>query len=69
MKNAFEIELNIKYCKSCGICIEFCPKRVFEYAENGKARAARPQDCIGCGQCELRCPDFAIRVGKERQNG
>ena len=21
--------------------------------------------CIGCGQCELRCPDYAIFVDKE----
>jgi 2-oxoglutarate ferredoxin oxidoreductase subunit delta len=28
----------------------------------GKCVAARPDDCIKCMLCELRCPDFAITV-------
>ncbi|BAL81917.1 hypothetical protein SELR_02090 [Selenomonas ruminantium subsp. lactilytica TAM6421] len=30
----------------------------------GKVVVAHPDDCIGCGQCELRCPDYAIFVDK-----
>jgi 2-oxoglutarate ferredoxin oxidoreductase subunit delta len=30
--------------------------------EGGKCRVARPEDCIKCMLCELRCPDFAITV-------
>jgi len=25
-------------------------------------KVARPEDCIKCMQCELLCPDFAIKV-------
>ncbi len=59
------------WCKRCGICVEFCPKNVLEY-DPGTDRVvvARPDDCIQCGNCELRCPDFAItRVKKENGNG
>ena len=54
-------------CKSCGYCIKFCPKNVLEKDEDGQPFAARPEDCIGCRLCEMRCPDFAISVedGKE----
>jgi 2-oxoglutarate ferredoxin oxidoreductase subunit delta len=27
-------------------------------------KAAKPEACIACMQCELRCPDFAIKVHK-----
>lgn len=51
-----------KYCKGCGICVEFCPKKVLELDELGKIKVANPDDCVACGQCELRCPDYAIYV-------
>lgn len=65
------------WCKGCGICVAFCPKKVLELDEHNKALAARLSDCIGCRLCELRCPDLAIEVvveedesqaGKEEEN-
>ena len=53
------------WCKACGICIAFCPKKVFDRSEEGKPVIQRPDDCIGCRFCELHCPDFAITI-KER---
>jgi 2-oxoglutarate ferredoxin oxidoreductase subunit delta len=50
------------WCKGCGICIAFCPTKVFDRDETGKAVAARADACIGCRFCELHCPDFAITV-------
>ena len=49
------------WCKKCGICVAFCPKDVLEINE-GVLKVARPDDCIKCMLCELRCPDFAITV-------
>lgn len=37
----------------------FCPKKVLEI-KSGKIHIAREEDCIKCGMCELRCPDYAI---------
>lgn len=42
----------------------FCPKQVLEL-DGGKVYAKQPEACISCGQCELRCPDYAIFVVKE----
>lgn len=54
-------------CKGCGICAHFCPKEVLLITERNKSAVApgRENACISCGQCELRCPDFAIFVEKE----
>lgn len=55
-----------EWCKGCGICIHFCPKNVLEFDRHGKAEAVRPEDCIACKLCELRCPDLAIQVIEDK---
>jgi len=32
----FKVVLNRSWCKACGICVGFCPKKVFEF-EIGRA--------------------------------
>ena len=59
----YQVTVNKKWCKACGICIEFCPKGVLGYGEDGKVEVVKAADCIGCELCELRCPDFALEVG------
>ncbi len=50
------------WCKGCGICAAFCPAKVMELNDQGKAVVIREEECINCGFCELHCPDFAIMV-------
>lgn len=51
-----------EWCKGCGICVAFCPKNVLELKDN-KVAIKNLEDCIQCGQCELRCPDYSIYLG------
>jgi 2-oxoglutarate ferredoxin oxidoreductase subunit delta len=44
--------------------VEFCPKHVLKM-EGFVAQVDKPEACIQCMQCELRCPDFAIKVYPE----
>jgi 2-oxoglutarate ferredoxin oxidoreductase subunit delta len=59
--------INRNWCKGCGICVHFCPKNVLELDDQDKVVAARPQDCIACRLCELRCPDLAIEIELEQE--
>ena len=47
------------WCKGCGVCVAFCPKKVLGLV-NDKIAVVDADSCIKCGQCELRCPDYAI---------
>jgi 2-oxoglutarate ferredoxin oxidoreductase subunit delta len=57
-----KLVINPSWCKGCGICVAFCPKKVLSI-ENEKVVVNDIEKCIQCGMCELRCPDFAIYVG------
>ncbi|SKC72875.1 4Fe-4S dicluster domain-containing protein [Maledivibacter halophilus] len=61
-QNKVKLKVEKELCKGCGICVEFCPKNVLTM-ENGKVKIADIENCIKCGQCELRCPDYAIFLG------
>jgi len=52
--------VNRAWCKRCGICIELCPRKVFDVDGDGYPVLARMDDCIDCGICYTQCPDYAI---------
>jgi 2-oxoglutarate ferredoxin oxidoreductase subunit delta len=57
-----EHHINRSWCKGCGICVELCPKHVLGLDAKDTVEVLKPQDCICCRLCELRCPDFAIEI-------
>ena len=67
----FRVTIDGNKCKSCGLCVHFCPKKVLEIGsminEKGYPYAvvARPEDCIGCATCGVMCPDCCIVIMKE----
>lgn len=66
-KVIMEIAIQRKWCKSCGICVEFCPKKVFAVGELNEPIISTTDACTGCRLCELRCPEFAIIITEVKE--
>ena len=62
-KDQLKVTVNKEWCKGCNICVTFCPANVLALDKNDKIDIVNPDACIRCGQCELRCPDYAIWLG------
>lgn len=65
------IEFDPRLCKGCRICIALCPVKIIVLSDRiGAYGTSVPEvrdvsKCIGCGFCELYCPDYAVTVVKE----
>ena len=56
------VKINIEECKGCGLCVESCPPRCLELADNLSAYGVHPavytgEGCTGCGICFFACPE------------
>jgi 2-oxoglutarate ferredoxin oxidoreductase subunit delta len=60
-----KIEINLKWCKRCGICAAFCPGGVYETAGSGEPQVSKLEKCTECRLCELYCPEYAVSVTGE----
>ena len=54
-------------CKSCGICVKYCPKKIIKIGEVRNSQGfyfpvIDLANCIGCGTCALVCPEMAIEL-------
>lgn len=63
-KTLYRVKFFYEWCKSCGICSALCPKKVILLDDQGNPFVEMQDDCIGCRNCEIHCPDFAITVSK-----
>lgn len=67
MDNKKTVKTNPRWCKGCGICVEFCPGKVLGLVKD-RIRVLNPENCTKCGMCEMRCPDYAIWLESEEES-
>lgn len=64
--------VNTNNCKACDKCVANCPAGVLAMQYDNTSvlgsmiSVEHPESCIGCGECELICPDFAIYVADRK---
>ena len=65
--------VNTDRCKACDICVDACPAGVLSMKPEPSSTLGAmisivaPESCIGCNECELTCPDFAIYVAEKKE--
>lgn len=66
------VSFNTDRCKACGLCIEFCPKKILgldlhtiNVMGYHPVTLLEPEKCNACRICAMMCPDLVIKVEKE----
>lgn len=65
-----DLRISSERCKSCGYCVEFCPKGVLAIGKDVNkmgypyVQAVDPEKCIGCAMCAQICPDAVFEIYK-----
>lgn len=67
-----KLTFNTERCKSCGLCVEVCPKKILALDPaklNSKgyhpSYVTDQSKCIACAMCATMCPDCVIKVEKD----
>jgi 2-oxoglutarate ferredoxin oxidoreductase subunit delta len=75
MSKVVVLSQNCKGVDQCGICKYICPKDLYSDSKEMNSAGYIPPEmtdeasCTGCENCMIYCPDMAIVVHKEAQDG
>ncbi len=54
-------KVNIKKCRACGRCFDWCPTGAIAVGQE-KYAVVNEELCLGCGECTVTCPYGAIGI-------
>ena len=68
------VDIAVEVCKGCELCIEACPQESLALAKGLNPRGYHyavlvKDNCTGCVNCALVCPDAVITVYREEKKG
>jgi len=67
----YNIYIDPRFCKGCGLCLHFCRRGVLNVSANTNqmgyhfVEAVHPEQCVGCRMCASMCGESAITLQKE----
>ena len=69
-----KVTFDIEMCKGCELCIEACPQKSLTLSPKINAQGYHyavliKDNCTGCVNCALVCPDAVITVYREKKKG
>ena len=69
-----KVIFDIETCKGCELCIEACPQDSIELSPKINAQGYHyavlvKDNCTGCVNCALVCPEAVITVYREQKKG
>jgi 2-oxoglutarate ferredoxin oxidoreductase subunit delta len=69
-----KVTFDIETCKGCELCIEACPQESLALSPKINAQGYHyavlvKDNCTGCTNCALVCPDAVITVYREKKKG
>ena len=69
-----KVLFDIETCKGCELCIEACPQDSIRLSPKINAQGYPyavliKDNCTGCTNCALVCPDAVITVYREKKKG
>jgi 2-oxoglutarate ferredoxin oxidoreductase subunit delta len=67
-----KVIFDVETCKGCELCIEACPQDSLELSPKLNAQGYHyvvlvKDNCTGCTNCALVCPDAVITVYREKK--
>ncbi|GAB4316923.1 MAG: hypothetical protein Kow0069_19460 [Promethearchaeota archaeon] len=62
----FDVVVDSRLCKACGLCVDVCERGVFEMDGEGRpaVRVLAPERCVGCRRCVFACPELCVDVSR-----
>lgn len=69
-----KVTFDVETCKGCELCIEACPQESIALSPRINAQGYHfavliKDNCTGCTNCALVCPDAVITVYREAKKG
>jgi len=65
--SGYVAEIDPALCGRCEVCAEVCPFNAIARGEDGMVRDW--EKCLGCGACEVKCTNQAIRMVRDERKG
>jgi Pyruvate/2-oxoacid:ferredoxin oxidoreductase delta subunit len=65
--SGYVAEIDRELCGQCAVCADVCPLNAITSGEDGMVRDW--EKCLGCGACEVKCPNQAIHMVRDARKG